>query len=384
MGKQGTPDSGTYAVSVFLSRIWLGGRQKIILDDRLLQEAKAPYIMLSNHESFEDFYYIARMAHPRNPSYVIKEHSCTRPVLRTLARRSGMVSKKRFSKDMSTGIGILRTIRKGYPLVVFPEGRLSPDGRTNPIVESGATLYRSLKTDLALVRIDGAYFAHPKWRKRTYRSEVRAGVTRILHADELSSLSDEEIDSAVTEGLYNDASADRSRTYPQHGKAKGLENLLYRCIFCGTMYRTKGEGNTFSCLACGRKLSFDPTYHFTEAPFSIPAYYGEIRRMEEETLDQLFLRAEVDTKIYHAKEGKPRREWGICTMTPECFAYHSGSVSFTVPTEEIPAMAFSCGKKFEIYYGDDLYFFYPRENRAQTARWALAADLLAERRNAGV
>ena len=380
--KKGTPDSGTYAFTVLLTRIWLGGRQKLIIEDRPLLDIKAPYILLANHESFEDFYYIARMAHPRNPSYIVNRHYCTRPVLKTLSKNSGIIAKKLFTKDISIGIGIMRTIRKGFPVVIFPEGRLSPDGRTNPVVENGAALYRSLKVPLVLVRIDGAYFAHPKWRKRRYRSEIRVGVSRVLHAEELRGMSDTEIGQAIAEGLSNDASAGRGRAWPQKDKAEGLENLLYRCIGCGTLYRMKGAGNELACEACGRRFRLDETYHFTDAPGSIPEYYDRIRRMEAEELDRLNLSAEVRVRIFGPEGGRARRDQGICTLTTEGFTYRSDSESFTVPAADIPALAFSCGTEFEIYHGDNLYYFYPKEHPAQAARWGLAADLMLEKRRA--
>ena len=382
--KAGTPDSRTYALVMFLTRLWLGGRQKIVIEDQPLSEVKGPYVLLSNHESFEDFYYISRMAHPRNPSYLMNKYYCTRPILKTMAPRCGMLPKKLFARDLSTGIGILRTIRKGYPLVIFPEGRLSPDGRTNPIVENGASLYRALKADLVLVRIDGAYFAHPKWRKRTYhRSEIRVRIIRVLHPEELQSMSEAEIGKAIEGALFNDASADRSRTWRQRDKAKGLENLLYRCVSCGALYQMKGSGNELICEGCGHRLTLDEAYHFTEAPGSIPAYYDAIRRMEAEELDRLSLRAEVRTVVFGPDGRKIRRETGVCSLTSECFTYTSDSGAFTIPAEEIPALAFSCGKEFELYHGEDLYYFYPTEHPAQVARWALAADLLTERRRRG-
>ena len=379
--KSGTPDSIAYAFTFLLTRIWLCGRQLPEIDDRLLREVKPPYILLANHESFEDFSYIARMAHPRRPAYLVNQYYCTRPLLKTLARRGGFLSKKLFTRDTSTGLGILRTLRKGFPVVIFPEGRLSPDGRSNPIAAGGAGLYRAVGKDLVLVRIDGAYFAHPKWRKKVYRVPVRARVVRVLRAEEMQEMSDEEIDRAIADALRNDASFSAKAVYPQKDKAEGLETLLYRCFFCGALYQTAGAGNEFMCRACGRRLQLDETYHFTQAPFSIPGYYDAIRRMEAKELNGLSLRADVRTRIFSA-DGHTRREEGACALSPDSFSYRSGKISFSIPTEELPALAFSCGKEFELYHGDELYYFYPKETPNQAARWALAVDLLAEERRA--
>lgn len=379
-GKDGTPDSAAYALIFLLVRLWLGRRQRIETDDALLREVTAPYILLSNHESFEDFYYISQLAHPRNPSYLVNEYYCTRPVLRGLAKRGGILSKKLFTPDLAAPVGILRMIRKGYPVVIFPEGRLSSDGRTNPIVESGAALYRRMKTTLVLVRIDGAYYAHPKWREKRFRSDIRLSVRRVLTPEELSSLTDRQLDELIRTELFNDASGHVSGLYPQKGRAEGLEGLLFRCAACGALYQTETSGSEIRCRACGSRHRLDERYRFADAPWTIGGWYDAIRRMEEEELDSLSLHAEVRTKIFGAGGGPVRWEKGECWLDRDAFRYRSDNEDFSIPVEKLPALAFSCGKEFELYHNNELHYFYPMEEPGQVARWALAVDLMAERR----
>ena len=379
----GTPDSMMYALIFFIVRIWLGRKQHVEIDDALLREVEAPYILLSNHESFEDFYYISRMAHPRNPSYLVNEYYCTRPILKTMAKGGGILSKKLFTRDMSTGIRIMRVVRKGYPVVIFPEGRLSPDGRSNPIVENGAAFYRRLKAPLVLVRIDGAYYAHPKWRKKTYPSDIRVSVRHVLQPEQMNEMTDEQLDRFIGTELFNDASEHESLSYPQADKAVGLDTLLYRCADCGALYRTVGVGNELRCDACGSRHLLDEHYHFTDTPGTIPAYYDQIRRMEAEELDRFALHTPVRTKIFGADGGPVRWEEGECTLDTKSFSYRSEEKSFEIPVEKLPALAFSCGEEFELYYENELHYFYPKEEPKQVARWGLAVDLMAERRNAG-
>ncbi len=378
-GREGTPDSMMYAFIFFLVRLWLGRRQRVEIDDAALRELEPPYILLSNHESFEDFYYISQMAHPRNPSYLVNEYYCTRPVLRHMAKRGGILSKKLFTPDMAAPLGILRTVRRGYPVVIFPEGRLSPDGRSNPIVESGAALYRRMKAPLVLLRIDGAYWAHPKWRKKSFRSDIRLSVRRVLKPEELAAMTDAQLDELLRAELYNDAS-DHPGFYPQKNKAVGLEGLLYRCADCGALYDTEGVGNELRCRACGKRHRLDEHYRFTDAPGTIGRYYDAIRELEARELDTLSLRAAVKTKIFGADGGPVRWEKGECTLDAEAFRYRSEKEDFTIPTEKLPALAFSCGEEFELYHEGELHYFYPLEQPRQAARWALAVDLMAEKR----
>lgn len=379
-GTEETPDSMSYAFIFLLVRLWLGRRQRLSIDDAALRELDGPYVLLCNHESFEDFYYISQMAHPRNPSYLVNEYYCTRPILRRLAKGGGILSKKLFTPDVGAPLGMLRMLRKGYPVVVFPEGRLSPDGRSNLIVESGAALYRRMKATLVLVRIDGAYWAHPKWREKRFPSDIRLSVRRVLKPEELAALTDTQLDELIRAELYNDASLRESGRYPQKDRAKGLEGLLYRCVDCGALYQTQGLGSELCCRACGSRRRLDERCRFKEPPATIGAYYDAIRRMEAAELDTLCLRAAVRTKIFGANGGPIRRERGECMLDTKSFRYRSDTEDFTIPTEKLPALAFSCAEEFELYHNNELHYFYPLEHPEQAARWGLAADLLAERR----
>ena len=320
------------------------------------------------------------MAHPRNPTFLVNEYYCTRPVLKTMAKKAGVLSKKLFTPEISYPIRIKHMLKKGYPIVIFPEGRLSPDGRTNDIVEAGAAFYKRLGVDLVLVKISGAYLSNPKWRKHRFRSKVRVTAAEVLKKDELQKMSDEELDQRIISTLCSDASEELLCSYPQKNKAKGLENLLYRCADCGSLYTVESEGNELFCTSCGKRHVLGDDYHFTGEPSSIPEWYDVIKAWEMRDLDSLKLKTNVNAVIHGAGGGKKRREKGCCTFDKEAFSYSSENVSFSIPTEKIPALAFSCGEEFELYYNDELYYFYPEENRKQVARWGLAADLFFEKR----
>ena len=67
----GTPDSPVYDLIFLLVRLWHGRRPRPVIDDALLRQVDAPYILLANHQSFFDFYYIYQMAHPRRPTFLV-------------------------------------------------------------------------------------------------------------------------------------------------------------------------------------------------------------------------------------------------------------------------------------------------------------------------
>ena len=375
---EGTPDSLLNDAFFRFVNFVRKRRQRLHIDDTLIRDLPAPYIMLLNHESFYDFYYSRQLFRHINPAYVINRHYMSYPVLRGLGEKACFIPKRLFTSDFITPRKIMKTLKNGYSVVIFPEGRLSISGRTYPIVDRSAAFYRRLNVDIVFASVNGAFFANPKWRKRFYKSDIYLKAERVVKSDEIKAMTDDEFKQLMDAEIRHDSSECVVNTYKQKDKAQGLEQVLYRCAFCGALYTTKGEGNDFTCSACGRTLHFDESYHFTDDPFTIGEYYARIAELEKRELPDLSLRAEVDTVIYSEKGRFRTKEKGVCTLTPEGFAYSSESNSFSVGFDLLPALPFSCSKEFETYHDEKLFYFYPTENRIQVARWALIVDIIKE------
>ena len=57
----GTPDSVLYAVFFRLVRFLRGRKQRLHIDDALIKDVEPPYVLLCNHQSFYDFYYLRQL-----------------------------------------------------------------------------------------------------------------------------------------------------------------------------------------------------------------------------------------------------------------------------------------------------------------------------------
>ena len=377
----GTPDSAVYSAFFALAGLLLKRRQRLHVDNTALRGVKPPFIVLCNHESFYDFYYVKQIFENVNPAYVVNRHYISMPVVRTLARKAGFIPKRLFNKDVVTPVKVMRAVGAGYPVVIFPEGRLSLTGAAYPIVEKGASFYRRLSVPLAFVRISGAYSAKPKWRRAFYPSDISVRVERVIGADEVKAMDEGALDGLIASALSYDESERPTNAYRQKDRAKGLENALYRCIDCGALYATRGVKNALSCNACGAAWHLDERYRFAEAPYTIEAYYRRICGLERAALKDLRLETPVRTVIFHDKGRYRTHDRGICTLTNAGFSYRSERESFVIGFESLSALPFSCGEEFEVYHNDDLYYFYPTAERAQITRWALLVDLMKEKRD---
>lgn len=375
----GTPDSPVYGALFRVADLICRRRSNVRTNDGLIRGHAGPYLLLCNHESFWDFYYVHRLVQDRNPVFVLNRFYFMNPLLSWIGRKTGMIPKRMFTADFETPIRMLRTLKRGYSVVLFPEGRLSVDGRPNPIVENSAAFFRRLGVDIALATIHGAYFASPKWRKHSYPSQVQVDVKRVLTPAQMKSMTDDELQALIAATLSFDESAQQQNVYPQKNKALGLENLLYRCADCGALYATEGMGNDLVCRACGSIHTLNEQYRFTSGPETIGAYYERIKEMERAQLSALHLEAPVRAVMFQEKRPRKVPDEGICTLTTEAFTFRSHRGTLSVPLSQLPALPFSCNEEFETYFHGNLYYFYPTENRRQVIRWALLVDLLNEK-----
>ena len=375
-GTDQTPDSLFFDIFFMFVKLFQFGKKKPVIEDDILINADAPYLILSNHENFVDFFYLYYLSNHKSPAYVFNTYYCTSPLFKIIQKHCGFVPKKLVSDDADARKRVEDLTKKGFPVVFFPEERLSSDGRTNVIPKKYGAFYKQLDVDIVLVKINGGYYAHPKWRRRAYSTDVNVTVTRVLKRDEIAAMSAEELDSLIAESLFNDASDITKAKYRQKDKAQGLHKLLYRCADCGALYKTSGKGVELTCTACGAKHQLDNTYHFTGKIKSIPEYYDIIRGMEEKKLDTIELKANVKTKIFSETLRTFKREEGVCTLDKDKFTYKSDTTEFSIPVKELSALVYSSGKRFELYHDNKLHFFSPKEDPVQVARWALIVDLL--------
>ncbi len=375
----GTPDSPVYDVLFKTVALLCRRRSNVKTDDSLIRDHEGPYLFLCNHESFWDFYYIHRLIRDRRPVYVLNRFYFLPSVLGWIGRKTGMIPKRLFTTDFETPVRIMRTLRKGYSVVVFPEGRLSVDGRQNPIVENSASFFKRLGVDVVLGSIRGAYFGGPKWRKRSYPAQVQVKAVRILTPAQMKAMSDEALQALIADELAFDESVEEQGPFPQKDKAVGLENLLYRCADCGALYSTAGVGNDLVCRACGQVHTLDERYRFTSGPATIGDYYDQIKAMERAELTALHLETPVRAVMFQEKGPRKIRSDGVCTLTREAFSFRSDKEDLSVPLSQLPALPFSCNEEFETYFHENLYYFYPVQNRRQVVRWALLVDLLHEK-----
>ena len=372
-----TPYSWFYGVIISLISKFLMFKVKYkVINQEMMNDVGGQYVVLANHHTWFDFMGVHKLDPNMRYAMVMNAHLFHAPIFGKWFKRSGCIPKKLFAPDIPCAVKILNAKNSGYSIAMFPEARLSTDGGASYINTATASLAKKLDLPVVLVQLRGGYFIKPKWRKKMKRGTYEIEVKRIIQPSELENMSVEEVHDVIQESLSFNEFDNLNIKMKSGNKAKGLENILYRCKDCGELYSTYSKGNYFGCSKCGKKYEILPNYQFKENNDSpnIHDYYQDMKKIEMLEIDKINLDVPVDVKIYTDNKKKFRTEKGMFHFDKDK-VYFKSSISdlyFEYSTSQLEGIAYSVNEEFEMYYNDELYYFYPDiSNRKVCTRIAL-------------
>ena len=160
----------------------------------------------------------------------------------------------------STVMEMMRVLRKGGNVCMFPEGARSWNGITAPILPSTGKVVKSAKCGLVTYKIKGGYFVSPNWsEKGTRRGRITGAVVNVYTSEQLAQMNVDQINEAIGRDLYEDA-YERQLEAPAAYRGKQLayriENMLSHCPNCLSMDTVHSEKDTVSCSHCGHQFRY--------------------------------------------------------------------------------------------------------------------------------
>lgn len=382
-----TPKSMYYLLLFKVFDIIVKKKVKDTYDDTSLGNIDGPFVILSNHPSFYDVYFVSTKIYPKRAAFILNRYYFRSKFMRFFFNQIGTIPKKLFTPDFETIRRTLKTMKSGFPIFMCPEGRLGLDGTNYYSTKETGKFIKQLKLPIVIININGSYISKPKWRKHRIKSKVYVKVTKMLSKEEVLSLSVDEINDIINQGIaYNEFNyiKENKLTFKDKKKAVGLENVLYHCPKCHQDYTLSTKGNTISCK-CGFNLNIQEDYHFEENEYgltNIHDWYELIKQEERKHLDNINLECEVKVKKFNIDNKKlDEKGIGICKLDNDKFTFEGNLKvkSFSIDLEILRTFAFSCGEQFECYYNDELYYFYPIKNPQQCTKWALIMDEVSQK-----
>ena len=260
---------------------------------------KPPYLVLSTHQGFSD-YYIAPLAMFPHRAMYVSDMEGFAAFGNRLYRGLGCIAKRRYVSDISVVQNMRYALANKQSVVVFPESRHSDVGTTAQLPDNMGKLAKIMEVPLVILSVNGSYLANPFWdEEHTRKLPIRASLECIFTAEEIKKHSPKEIQMRIEEKL----SYDEYRYQQENGilitdpkRAEGLHKPLYQCRSCGTKYHMESSKTFLRCRSCHARweLSEDGWLVNAGEKVHIPEWYEWERNMASQEINPVEFQVTVE------------------------------------------------------------------------------------------
>ncbi|MBQ8685408.1 MAG: VTT domain-containing protein [Clostridia bacterium] len=378
-----------YGAATFGGRFLFDTRIKIRMKNEVGRLDK-PSIVLCNHGSFIDFVYSSRIIKKERPNFVAARLYFYHKALGNLLKEVGCFPKSMFSSDVENAKNCMRVLSQGGTIAMMPEARLSTAGKYEGVQEPTYKFIQRMGVAVYVIQQRGDYLARPKWGDKIRRGAlVEVSLRPLFAAGETKTLSLEEVKKRVDEALYyNEFEWLESKPdlqYKSKTLAVGLENVLTLCPECKAKHSFQTQGRKITCEKCGFTRTLNSRYGFDEPPFKniLEWYEYQTDEMEKAMREDPDYALQANVVLKHAsKDGKTmlyEAGTGVCTLDKTGLCYRGTEdgkeIVKTFPLSDIYRLLFGAGEDFEIYEGEEIYYFVPEDKRG-CVDWYIASGVL--------
>lgn len=320
-------------------------------------DLKEPFVALVNHTSVNDVFVTARALKKFQPNYLCAVDQIARN--KALYAFFGAIPKRQFISEISAVKACKYVLSKKRPIVIFPEGKLSVDGKMGIIPRSIAKLVKFLDVDVIAVNISGNYLGQPRWSKTQVKTKVDVKISRLFDREELSGLNLETVYNKIATALnYDEYKRQSEQKIKIERKSDGLETILYRCPKCGEEFCLNAIENKLICGKCGEEFVMDG-YGKINKTLDVPTWYDTQRKAVLRQLQSGEYSFSASANVYELPDLKGYRYLGKGEITANengiKVAVNGENLFF--PPQNIPTLAFDGGKRFFISTVGNTYKF---------------------------
>ncbi|MBU1020242.1 MAG: 1-acyl-sn-glycerol-3-phosphate acyltransferase [Firmicutes bacterium] len=234
--------------------MFLDAKRTVKVKGDLSFKRKEPFVMVANHTFLFDVVHVP-LWFKVVPFIVASQDLFTKqPTKFLLTRIAHVIPKSKGESDLRTARDLIGAVRRGYPILIFPEGNTTFCGETTHIEYSTMKLIKKLGVDVVTCNVKGGHLSNPRWatgKRKNRRIELNYEIS--IKKEELSNLSVDEVSVIINHALYNhdyDYQREKMIKHPSKKMAEGLENILYICPSCEGVNTMETKGNTLSCHQC--------------------------------------------------------------------------------------------------------------------------------------
>ncbi len=226
---------------------------------------KPPFVMVSNHGTLFDPWLVGHYS--IYPISIMNNEDAFRApwIIRWYLKNIGTFPKKKGASDYKAMKTTLKRLKQGYPVLIFPEGQTAWDGATQVVFSGIEKIIKRSKASLVMTNIKGNFLSKPWWAN-SYRKGIVRVNRKVLLAEQIQSLSEQEILEAIIKHINNNDILDEENLnteFKGEQLASGLERFPWICRSCKTEDTLVTEGDIITCSQCHSSWSMDSHCRFS-------------------------------------------------------------------------------------------------------------------------
>ena len=344
--------------------------------------SSGPAILLANHVTLLDPIWVGSLLR-RHIYYAANEDIFRNPITGALARWTGAFPIRKAATDMSAVRKMIRHLRDGRVVALYPEGVRTWDGTNTPLRPGIARLIQKMKVPIVGCRQERGYLALPRWA-RVYRGIPVHGVyKRIYQGNDIPDDLDKIIDdiSGFIENRDYDLNVSDSR-YKRRGLAVDVTKLIYRCPLCGGMESLRIvkplSTNQVECSSCfskweitasGKMVLLDETGSSSGESHTLRHYYRIIKslpltpirsdeRLKLEDGEVLYLRSRRQLLKRERELSRPLSVGlGTAYLTDHRFIFQTTEEKLLeIPLKRMLALSTDPGDRFHFVFDKKIFY----------------------------
>lgn len=379
-----------YTIGIFLDR-----RYSLQVEHKdLIDGMEAPYVILPNHVSFWDPFFVSYFI-PKPVFYVVSDMQFRRPIIRILLSLVGAIPKSKAVSDFETVRNIFRIKQRKGIIGIFPEGRRNWDGHSNLPLFATAKLIKALKLPVIIPLLKGAYLSLPRWSRDHKKGAITVDFREGFSIDELKVKSVDEIHSKLSELIvYDEWAYQRGlmMEFKNRHRAEHVELTLFICPECNNTGKLRSHRHTLSCSSCGYTVIYN-TFGFFETETGEPKFdtvrswnlwqleyiRSRIERAKDaESKDPIISDGPVWVRKGYRTEFMKKLERGRLSLFADRLEVsgNNGNKTLTFHIDQVRGVNVQLYEILEFYYGEDLYSFHFKNIWVSGYKWMVALNIL--------
>ena len=354
-----------------------------------------PTILLSSHSSRLEFIYTLYGFKRKDVNMVCGYQNILKKGIYPLFLRLGIISKYLYQPDMVCLKNMIKVLKRGGCIGLFPEGIQSTSGSTHPINPATAQFIKRSKANIVVCSSEGAYLATNRYSSDRKKGYIGIKYSLLFTPNMLEELSEEEIYKRILEKIsYNDFAFNKAAREPYIGKqpnAFGIDKILFKCPDCKKEHTLRVEKDTIVCQNCGFSVKVNEYYDLVDIrgnahPSDIDEWYkwqrycvaNEVKEDGFELSMQGSLCALKLDKLRKAPKNRKALSIGKATLTKEGLTFEGmldgKPAKYTFGAKSVYSLTFSTKGFLEFYAGNEYYMIIPENKDECLVKWTLASE----------